>query len=62
MISVGQAGTVNITKIEQIKRQRIQEQENAELWYQSMVTDGRVSEAEEEGALLWYELMTGGVN
>ena len=61
MISVGQVGTVNITKIEQIKRQRIQEQENAELWYHGMVSEGRLDTAESEVALLWYEIMTGGI-
>lgn len=61
MISVGQAGTVNITKIEQIKRQRRQEQENAELWYQGMITEGKLNIAESEVALLWYEIMIGGM-
>lgn len=61
MISVGQAGTVNITKIEQIKRQRIQEQENAELWYYGMVSEGKLNIVESEIALLWYEIMTGGI-
>ena len=61
MISVGQAGTVNITKIEQIKRQRIQEQENAELWYLGMVSEGKLNIVESEIALLWYEIMIGGM-
>lgn len=61
MISVGQAGTVNITKIEQIKRQRQQGQENAELWYLGMVSEGKLNIVESEIALLWYEIMTGGI-
>lgn len=61
MISVGQAGTVNITKIEQIKRQRQQEQENAELWYLGMVSEGKLNIVESEIALLWYEIMIGGM-
>ena len=61
MVNIRQAGTVNITKIEQIKRQRRQEQENAELWYLGMVTKGKLNIAETEIALLWYEIMTGGI-
>ncbi len=61
MIKVEQVGTVNITKIEQIKQQRRQEQENAELWYQGMIAEGKLNIAETETALLWYEIMTGGI-
>lgn len=61
MVNIRQAGTVNVTKIEQIKRQRRQEQENAELWYYGMVSEGRLNTAESEVALLWYEIMTGGI-
>ena len=61
MVNIRQAGTVNVTKIEQIKRQRQQEQENAELWYHGMVAEGRLDAAESEVALLWYEIMTGGM-
>lgn len=61
MVNIRQAGTVNVTKIEQIKRQRRQEQENAELWYQGMITEGKLNIAESEVALLWYEIMIGGM-
>ena len=61
MVNIRQVGTVNVTKIEQIKRQRIQEQENAELWHQGMITEGKLNIAETEIALLWYEIMTGGI-
>lgn len=61
MVNIRQAGTVNVTKIEQIKRQRRQEQENAELWYLGMVSEGKLNIVESEIALLWYEIMTGGI-
>ena len=61
MVNIRQAGTVNVTKIEQIKRQRQQEQENAELWYLGMVSEGKLNIVESEIALLWYEIMIGGM-
>lgn len=36
------------------------ENENADLWYDTMLKDARISEHDNEIAYLWYEIMTGG--
>lgn len=36
------------------------EDENAELWYDTMLKDARISEQDNDIADLWYEIMTGG--
>lgn len=49
-------------KLEVVLEQQEQlENENADLWYDTMLKDARISEHDNDIAGLWYELMLGGV-
>lgn len=41
------------------KENEFLEQENADLWFESMTNESRIESAETEVANLWYEVMVG---
>lgn len=54
------ARTIKVPKKEE-KRIETLEVENADLWFENMVLNSKVTAAEQEIADLWFEIISGGI-